>query len=123
MAELPKGSRRGTGKCGNKLCSKSYTNRWRPKYCECGYYLGGTYEPSSKKAKIEPSPIAVKVFMYEENGNTFHYILFAQRPEITDSSPSIALIKQGSFVLRKHVKWSGAVTMQAVKLPILTANI
>ena len=38
--------KRGQRVCSN--CSYSYNNRNVPKNCQCGYYLGGNYQPKEK---------------------------------------------------------------------------
>ena len=42
-------SGRGKGTCSK--CGAEYANRYKPKFCQCGYFLGGNYEPPAKKAK------------------------------------------------------------------------
>ena len=51
-------SQRGRGPCPN--CKAEYFNRSKPPQCGmCGYALGGTFEPSTKKAKYSPQAVEV----------------------------------------------------------------
>ena len=51
-------SQRGRGSCPN--CKAEYFNRSKPPQCGmCGYALGGTFEPSTKKAKYSPQAVEV----------------------------------------------------------------
>ena len=47
--------KRGSGACPN--CKTSYFNRYKPRLCaNCDYFIGGSYEPKTKKAKIIVPP-------------------------------------------------------------------
>ena len=55
-------SKRGKGTCLS--CQHEYANKYKPEFCECGFYYGGKYVPSAaaaKKAKSIPFPDAVEV--------------------------------------------------------------
>lgn len=43
-------SGRGKGACPQ--CSLPYANRYKPDFCSCGFQLGGSFEPKTKKRKI-----------------------------------------------------------------------
>ena len=58
-------TKRGFGECPQ--CRHAFSNRWKPANCaECGFHLGGTKEPASKKPKI-CCPSAVVVISTEES--------------------------------------------------------
>ena len=41
---------RGFGECSR--CKGTYSTRWKPAKCQrCGFHLGGTYQPATKKPK------------------------------------------------------------------------
>ncbi len=48
---LPKGNKRGQGKCPD--CGQIYSNRRKPKNCSCGYSLGGMYSRPVKQDRKE----------------------------------------------------------------------
>ena len=55
-------SKRGKGTCSS--CQHEYANKYKPEFCQCGFYLGGRYVPSAaatEKAKTVPIPDAVEV--------------------------------------------------------------
>lgn len=51
-SSAPQFSYRGKGKCPQ--CNKLYTNRYKPKVCQCGFVLGGSFTPRHvKKPKLD----------------------------------------------------------------------
>ena len=57
------GSKRGKGACSS--CHTEYANRTKPKFCECGYELGGNFVPKAKKKKEKPCPPSVEIWKFE----------------------------------------------------------
>ena len=55
-----RGRKRGLGVCNG--CNEEYTNRKKPKFCKCGYELGGSFVPKVKKPPCLPS---VEIWSFE----------------------------------------------------------
>lgn len=53
-------SKRGYGLCFS--CKREYCNKKKPKYCPCGFELGGSY---TMQVKVPPPPESVNVFISE----------------------------------------------------------
>jgi len=65
-------SKRGYGACLS--CKKEYSNRKKPRYCTCGFEVGGLYEPSSPQEKVTPPPKSVTVFKFESSGGSLRSV-------------------------------------------------
>ncbi|CAB4033203.1 Hypothetical predicted protein, partial [Paramuricea clavata] len=62
-------SQRGRGSCPN--CKAQYFNRYKPSKCGmCGYALGGTFEPSTKKVKYSPKAVEISKGVYSVTTST-----------------------------------------------------
>jgi ribosomal protein L37AE/L43A len=62
-------SQRGRGSCPN--CKAQYFNRYKPSKCGmCGYALGGTFEPSTKKVKYSPRAVEISKGIYSVTTST-----------------------------------------------------
>ena len=59
---LGKATERGKVIC--RSCGRQYASRWKPKACECGFELGGSFKPTTSP-KVTAGPKCVKVFSVE----------------------------------------------------------
>ena len=60
MSTLSKPTKRGYGHC--HACRLEYPTRHKPKFCDCGQHLGGSYEKDQKRAKKGSGYNAVKIY-------------------------------------------------------------
>ncbi len=67
---LPKGNGRGYGHC--RSCGREYANRRKPKVCECGFHLGGSFE--AKKVEQKSRRNASSVAIYETEDGTLRSV-------------------------------------------------
>ena len=85
---LGKAMERGKVIC--RSCGRQYASRWKPKACECGFELGGSFKPTTTP-KVTAGPKCVKVFSVETTDR--HSIVFYSIRTTTRDDRCFALHK------------------------------
>ena len=76
LTDLPRGTKRGYGSC--KGCGKQYITRRKPKFCDCGFDLGGSFVKKDSKSIVRaPSSVAV----YENSCGTLRSVKLTPKDE------------------------------------------